>query len=261
MLKKKGYYTRAYPSKPVLETMADSHVLTMCANVPHEVQPSATSVIINKIQLSALLDSCRTDCYISKRVARELKLEIHPSNKRIILAQKTLNTISRGYVVVYLLICLNGQSDFANRLGVLKNLCSNVILGQDFLRHHQKITFKYGGPLPEITVDNNILQFCALNAVEIEEHSLFPNILPSHKPIAVKSRHFNKEDQSFINKEIQKLLSRCIIEESVSPWRAQVVVVKPQPTAKNKNKKNVRRLLSNNELIYRIGHLPPSKDR
>ena len=71
-----------------------------------------------------------------------------------------------------------------------------MILGQDFLRQHQKITFKYGRALPEITVDNNIHQFCALNAAEMEEPSLFPNMLP----IAIKSRHFNKEDQSFINK-------------------------------------------------------------
>ena len=38
--------------------MADPHVLTMCANVARELQPSTTCVIINKIQLSALLDSC-----------------------------------------------------------------------------------------------------------------------------------------------------------------------------------------------------------
>ena len=187
-------------SKPLLATMADPYVLTMCANVPWELHSSATTVIINKIQLSALLDSCSTDSYSNDRVARELKLEIHPSNKSIILAQKTLNTISKGYVVVNLLLCLNGQSYIATCLGVLKNSCSNVILGQDFLHQHQKITFKYGGPLLEITVDNNICQFCALNAAEMEEPSLFPDILPSHKLIAVKTRHFNKEDQSFMNK-------------------------------------------------------------
>ena len=93
-----------------------------------------------------------------------------------------------------------------------------MTLGQDFPHQHQKITFKYGRPLPKITVDNNIHQFCTLNVAKMEEPSLFPNILPNHKPIAVKSRHFNKEDQSFINKENQKLLSKNIIEENVFPW-------------------------------------------
>ena len=156
--------------------MADPHVLTMCANVPRELHSSATSVIINKIQLSALLDFCCTDSYISDKAAQELTLEIHPSNKNI-LAQETLNTISRWYLVVNLLLCLNGQSCVATRLGVQKNLCSDVILGQDFLRQHQKITFRYGGPYLEITVDNNIHQFCALNAAKMEEPSLFRNIL------------------------------------------------------------------------------------
>ena len=184
----------------MLATMMDPHVLTMCAYVPREIHPSATSEIILKIQLSVLLHSCITESYISEREARELKLEIHPSNKSIILTQKTLNTISRGYVVVNLPLCLNDQSYVATRLGVHKNLCSDVILGWDFLRQHQKITFKYGGPLPEITMDYSIHQFCALNVAEMEEPSLFPNILPNHKPIDLKSRHFSKEeDQSFIN--------------------------------------------------------------
>ena len=183
-----------------LGTMADRHVLTMFANVAQRLHSFATSVIINKIQLSTLFLSCRTESYISDRVALELKVQIHPSDKSIILVPKTLNMISRGYIVVNLLLCLNGHSYIAIRLGVLKNLYSNVILGLYFLRQHQKITFKYGEPLPEITVDNNIHQFCTLNAAEMEEPSLFPDILPSHKPIAVKSRHFNQEDQSFMNK-------------------------------------------------------------
>ena len=104
---KKGHYACACRSKPLLATMADPHVLTMCANVPRDLHSSATSVINNKIQLSALLDFCSTDSYISDRVAQDLKLEIHPSNKSIILAEKTLNMISRGYIVVNLLFCLN----------------------------------------------------------------------------------------------------------------------------------------------------------
>ena len=86
-------------------------------------------------------------------------------------------------------------------------------------------------------MDNNIHQFCTLNEAEMEETSLFPNILPNHKPIAVKSRHFNKEDQSFINKEIQKLLSEGIIEENVSPWQAQLVVVKESTKQPQKKKR------------------------
>ena len=89
----------------------------------------------------------------------------------------------------------------------------------------QKTTFKYGKPLPELMVDN-ANQFCTLNATEMEEPSLFPNSSPNCKPIAVKSWHFNKEDQFFINKEIRNLFSEGIIKESVSQWRSSLVVIK-----------------------------------
>ena len=142
--------------------------------------------------------------------------------------------------------CRCQQAYVATRLGVQKNLLSDVILSQDFPCQHQEITFKYSRLLHEITVENHIHQFCTLNTTEMDEPSLFPNILPNHKSIAVKSKHFNKEDQSFINKEIQKLLFKGIIKESISPWRAQLVVVK-DPT--NRKKKNAGRLLSNNTYI------------
>ena len=77
---KKGHYACAGRFKPLLASIVDPHVLTMYANVPRELLSSAASIIINKIQLSALLDSCSTDSYSNDRVAQELKLEIHPSN-------------------------------------------------------------------------------------------------------------------------------------------------------------------------------------
>ena len=46
------------------------------------------------------------------------------------------------------------------------------------------------------------------------------------KPVAAKSRCFNKEDQEFIGNEISHMLSKGIIELCYSPWRAQLVVAK-----------------------------------
>ena len=73
----------------------------------------------------------------------------------------------------------------------------------------------------------------------MEEPSLFSNILPSLKPIPVKSRHFNEEDQSFLNKEIQKLLSEGITEEGISPWQAQRVEVKDPNQPHTQKKKRI----------------------
>ena len=66
---------------------------------------------------------------------------------------------------------------------------------------------------------------CALSAAQLEEPSPFENFRPNCKPIASKLRHFCKEDQDFIQHEINKVLPEDIIEPSNSLWRVQVVVV------------------------------------
>ena len=58
--------------------------------------------------------------------------------------------------------------------------------------------------------------------------SLFPNLPQGCKPIACKSRYYSKDDKLFIKEQISLLESEGIIEPSISPWRAQVVVVKDQ---------------------------------
>ncbi len=97
-----------------------------------------------------------------------------------------------------------------------------MILGHDFQKQHKSVTFQYGGNKPSLRVTSN----CALATADIEEPSLFPNLPQQCKPIAVKSRHYCKDDQLFINDQISRLLSEGVIEPSISPWRAQVVVVK-----------------------------------
>ena len=43
--------------------------------------------------------------------------------------------------------------------------------------------------------------------------------------MATKSRRFNAADQKFIDAEVNRLHSAGIIRPSVSPWKAQVLVV------------------------------------
>lgn len=66
---------------------------------------------------------------------------------------------------------------------------------------------------------------CVLN---VEPPELFANLTTDCHPIAMKSRRYTAEDREFIDEEIKRLLSKGIIEESNSPWRAQVVVVKSE---------------------------------
>ena len=66
---------------------------------------------------------------------------------------------------------------------------------------------------------------CAISSATAAFPSLFRNISNDVKPIAVKSRQFDKSDQEFINSEITRLRAEGIIQPSISPWRAQVVLV------------------------------------
>ena len=85
--------------------------------------------------------------------------------------------------------------------------------------------FKYGGPETDLLVAGNF-ETCAISAASAGIPSLFDNLLPGCTPIAVKSRRFNEEDREFIRCEIVRLSKEGIIQPSVSPWRAQVVIVK-----------------------------------
>ena len=53
---------------------------------------------------------------------------------------------------------------------------------------------------------------------------LFSQLPMNVKPIACKSRRFNGADSEFIKEETNHLLEEGIIEPSISPWRAQVLV-------------------------------------
>lgn len=131
-------------------------------------------------------------------------------------------------------IHLNEHMYSSIRLGVLKDLCSDIILGQDFQKEHKSVLIEFGGTKPELIIPKSAPVF-ALSAASVNEPSLFANLLPDSKPIASKTRRFSKDDQDFIQQEINKLLSEGIIEPSLSPWRAQVVVAK-DPSNRHKKR-------------------------
>ena len=100
----------------------------------------------------------------------------------------------------------------------MPQLCSKVILGQDFMNKHQNVEFTLSGSLPKLTV-------CGLASMTIDPPCLFPNLTPDIRPITTSTRRFVKSDEAFIKDEIHSLLLQGIIEKSQSPWRAQVIVV------------------------------------
>ena len=110
-------------------------------------------------------------------------------------------------------------------LGVFKNLCTEVLLGKDFLQKHKLVTFQFQPTGDELIINCSGENLCALSEAKIECPSIFSNLHPGCKPIATKSRRYNSSHQKFIKEETNRWLSEKICRPSQSPWRAQVLVV------------------------------------
>ncbi|XP_064103977.1 uncharacterized protein LOC135213780 [Macrobrachium nipponense] len=155
---KKGHFARVCQSKSTKASIATvfiSHIMTTVTNVPHGLSQAATVVTVKGKKLSALIDSYSTESYISEKVVQELELKVHPSSKGISMAQKSLNTSSPGYVVADLMLGLDNQSYPDTHLGVLRDLCADIILGLDFQRQHLSVTFEFGGHKSQLILKNS----------------------------------------------------------------------------------------------------------
>ena len=205
---KKGHYAKVCKSsKATTSTTASMFSPTLCtitAACPDSLMQASVKVSVCGNILTALLDSGSSDSFISESMAKQLHLKIHPSTQNISMALTSLKTHVLGNCFVD--INLNQHIYSSIRLGVLKDLCSDIILGQDFQKEHKSVIIEFGGTKPELIIPKSA-PVCALSAALVDEPSSFANLLPDIKPIASKSRRFSKDDQDFIQQEINILLS------------------------------------------------------
>ena len=120
------------------------------------------------------------------------------------------------------------------KLGVLKNLCSDILLGGDFQSQHRKVIFEYDSKGSDFIVKNRENNACAVAAAFTKPSTLFDNLHPDCRPIATKSQRFNSQHREFMKDEVDKLSSAGIIRPSRSPWRAQVLVVTNSESGKKR---------------------------
>ena len=220
---KKGHFSKVCRSKSKDDANACIFTPNLCAIQPGpECLKNATVVaIINGTELSALIDTGSSTSFINKNTAKMLKLQIFPRNESILMASSNLKGHISGQCVTN--VNINGVEYSNVLLKLMNGLCTDILLGHDFQSLHEQVVFKFNGVKNDFVVSSEV---CALSNSIASVPSLFSNVSRECKPIAVKSRQFNKTDQEFINSEISRLCSEGIIKPSVSPWRAQVVIVK-----------------------------------
>ncbi|KAI0978562.1 hypothetical protein GJ496_005953 [Pomphorhynchus laevis] len=113
----------------------------------------------------------------------------------------------------------------------LPRLCADIILGLLFLSRHNSLEIQFGGSLSD----------------HVRLPLLFRNLTLDVEPVATKSKKYNRSDQKFIDHELDRMLSKGIIEESISPWRAQIVLV-PRKTGRIRLVVDLSRTINLNEI-------------
>ncbi|QQP40012.1 Uncharacterized protein FKW44_013906, partial [Caligus rogercresseyi] len=221
---KPGHFAKMCGSNNATAAVLSSYIAATKSSVPEGLAHASTYITIQGKNLSSLIDSCASDSFISEKAVQSLKLKIVPLIKSIGMANSSLSCKSKGFVEFDFILGLN-KKKYQLRFGVVGHLCADIILGWDFQRLHSRVVFEGNGEKPELVL-SKCNYVAALPEANLEEPSLFPNIGPLCPPISTKSRRFSEEDEKFIQGEIRKLLLDGVIEESKSPWRAQIVVVK-----------------------------------
>ena len=173
-----------------------------------------------------LLDSGATESYIDENLAKEVGLT--PDSNKSCTAMASTQFKAEVLGMVSAKIEIFDQTYNCFPLGVMKNLCCNVILGQNFMKLHKEVIFQTNGDRPSIQLCNESYSVISVAAAKVDPVRPFRFLDSNIKPIATRSRKFNSDDRLFIKQEIENLLKEGIIEPASSPWRAQVLVTKDE---------------------------------
>ena len=240
---KKGHYQKVCrsTSRSVHTASASPFVISSIVNAaaPTCLARAITEVIVNGVTLNALIDTGSSDSYVSENVARKNQWLTFPSKTQIILASTRLVSNTKGHCFVSL---IHKKTIYPGvKLSVLPDLCTDILLGHDFLERHKSVEIPFQGVQPSFSL-------CNLSASTLPSPALFANLDPTCRPICIKSRRHSFEDEHFIRAEIDRLLKDNVIEPSRSPWRAQVLVVT--------NERQKRRMVIDySQTINRFTHL------
>ena len=218
--KKQGHYAKVCRSvKQSSSPSSSKHSAAMLAAIagatPKCLEKSVRPLKINGCSLSALIDTGSSENFVCHNVVQENKLVMLPDHGNVSMADESLSSNILGQCTVD--IELQEETYEGIKLKVLPSLCSDIILGHEFLQNHSALEMDFGGDRPP-------LKICGLAVVKVPAPFLFRNLTPECKPVAIRSRHYSMADKKFIEAEIGCMLSEGNIRPSNSPWRAQVLV-------------------------------------
>ena len=113
---------------------------------------ATVSAFIDGKELSVLINSRSSASYINHDTALQLGLLVVPSEQNVSMALSTLKSVGVGYCKEDLTV--KGRTYSRVRLGVLKNVCSDILLGGDFQSQHRRVIFEYDSKGSDFIVEN-----------------------------------------------------------------------------------------------------------
>ncbi|XP_018403046.1 PREDICTED: uncharacterized protein LOC108779970 [Cyphomyrmex costatus] len=153
------------------------------------------------------------------RLCGRCRINPLPYLGKITMANSSLSSDIIGRCIADVEIGGNTYKDVA--ILVMKDLCSDAIIGHDILQRQNSVNIVFQGPPPSLSI-------CSLAVAKVRPVSLFANLDVNCKPIATKSRRHSEENNKFIDSEVKRLLNEGVIEPSNSPWHAQALVVREE---------------------------------
>ena len=103
--------------------------------------------------------------YVNDCTVKTLCLSTHKSSLKVSMAVDSLQGSFRHCCVE---LTLQGVVYKNVYLGVMKDLCCDILLGQDFQRQNRRVIFEYDGTRPELVVSSLPPQTCAVAAAKPE---------------------------------------------------------------------------------------------
>ena len=197
----------------------DSQLATLSSASTGDEEKVNMYVLVNGTLANCPLDTGAKHNHIDNKFRPRAKIDvIGESNMKVDLAVKGTSVKTQG--VCSTSVDLQGREYSDVNFSIMDGLLWDVILGRDFLCKHKSVSFMFDGPQPPLNLG-------ALKPLKgVEPARLFEHLTPSCKLVTSKRRNYSKADRSFISNQVQQLVDDDIIEPSLSPWRAQVVLVK-----------------------------------
>ncbi|XP_035214100.1 uncharacterized protein LOC118187918 [Stegodyphus dumicola] len=162
---KKGHYQKVCKSKLVSSTTnSTAAVYTLAsASMLHCLERSITKILVNGVQLNALIDTGSSLSFINQCFVNRCRIQVKPYFGRITMANPSISSDVTGCSLVN--IKLQTHVYINVEVLIMKNLCADFLIGHDLLKDHSSVELEFKGdrpPLKNLFISNCSCSPCVI---------------------------------------------------------------------------------------------------